>query len=264
MRKSIYRIIEKAQPGDKVSRFYDVFIMTVALLSLTPLMFKEQSRILETIDVITVYLLFFDYIFRWMTYDYASKRKAPWAFVLYPVTPMAIIDLVSLLPSLGILGQGFRVLRLLRIFKLFHYSKSFSYIINAFKKEGKTLWSVVLIAVFYIFVSALLMFTSEPQTFNSFFEALYWATTALTTVGYGDVYPVTELGKLISMISSLFGIAVIALPAGIITASFVEEINLDKARQAKKREAEGRDPEEEDNSSSLERILGDKQEGEDA
>ncbi len=264
LREQIYNLIKKAGHGQRASRVYDVFIMAAALLSLSPLMFKESNKILETIDVITVYILFFDYIFRWMTYDYASKRKAPGAFVLYPFTPMAIVDLVSLLPSLGVLGQGFRILRLLRIFKLFRYSKSFSYIANAFKKEGKTLWSVVLIAVFYIFVSALLMFSNEPQTFNSFFDALYWATTALTTVGYGDIYPVTELGKFISMVSSLFGIAVIALPAGIITASFVEEINLDKARRAKELEAEGKDPNEADNTSSLERILGDEEKEEDA
>lgn len=253
MREFIYRVVKKADAGDKISRFYDVFIMTVALVSVCPLMFKETNKAIDTIDLITVYILFFDYIFRWMTYDYASRRKAPWAFVLYPFTPMALIDLISLLPSLGVLGQGFRILRLLRIFKVFHYSKSFSYIANAFKKEAKTLWSVVLIAVFYIFVSALLMFTNEPQTFDSFFDALYWATTALTTVGYGDVYPLSDAGKLISMVSSLFGIAVIALPAGIITASFVEEINLDKARREKERGA----ADEDEKTSVLERILSD-------
>lgn len=254
MREQIYRIIKKADPGDRLSRFYDIFIMTVAVLSVCPLMFKETNKAIDTLDLVTVYILFFDYVFRWMTYDYAGRHKGPLAFVLYPFTPMAVIDLVSLLPSLGILGQGFRILRLLRIFKLFHYSKSFSYIANAFKKEWRTLWSVVLIAVFYIFVSALIMFTNEPQTFNSFFDALYWATTALTTVGYGDVYPVTEMGKLISMISSLFGIAVIAMPAGIITASFVEEINLDKARRTKQAADRG---DGEGKTSILERVLTD-------
>lgn len=66
--------------------------------------------------------------------------------------------------------------------------------------------SVLMIAIAYIFISALAMFAYEPDTFDSFFHALYWATTALTTVGYGDVYPVTDVGKLISMVSSLFGI----------------------------------------------------------
>lgn len=88
------------------------------------------------------------------------------------------------------------------------------------------------IAIMYIFISALIMFTFEQQSFDDYFEALYWATTALTTVGYGDVAPVTWVGRLISMVSSLFGIAVIALPAGIVTAGFVEEINADTAAEA--------------------------------
>ncbi len=138
---------------------------------------------------------------------------------------------------------------MLRIFKVFHYSKSFLYIANAFKKERKTLGSVLIIAIAYIFISAMVMFVYEPATFNSFFDALYWATTALTTVGYGDVYPVSSMGKLISMVSSLFGIAVISLPAGIITASFVEEINKDKVQKAKAGIPV------DDNSSVVERIV---------
>lgn len=112
--------------------------------------------------------------------------------------------------------------------KILEYSASFRHIMEVFKKQGRTLFSVLIIAVFYIFLSALIMFVEEPEsTFNDFFHALYWATTALTTVGYGDVYPVTDMGRLISMISSLFGIAVIALPAGIVTAGFVDAIDND-------------------------------------
>lgn len=81
------------------------------------------------------------------------------------------------------------------------------------------------------------MFCYEPQTFDSFFDALYWATTALTTVGYGDVYPTTMIGQLISMISSIFGVAVIALPAGIVTGGFLEEINKRKEQKEKEEEA---------------------------
>ncbi|WP_066688670.1 ion transporter [Christensenella intestinihominis] len=250
LREQLYRIVRKAEPGDRLGKAYDIFIMLVAIVSICPLMFKESNSVLDTIDIVTVYILFFDYIFRWISYDYISGRKSPQAFILYPFTPFAIIDLVSLLPSLGLIGQGWRILRMLRIFKAFHYSKSFTYILNAFKKEKRTLCSVLVIALAYIFISALAMFAYEPDTFDSFFDALYWATTALTTVGYGDVYPISNVGKLISMISSLFGVAVISLPAGIITASFVEEINKDK----EKREQEGKPPRD-DNSSIVERVL---------
>ena len=77
----------------------------------------------------------------------------------------------------------------------------------------------------YIVISALIIINIEPDSFNNYFDAVYWATVSLTTVGYGDIYPVTSLGKVITMISSFFGIAIIALPSGIITAGFMESIN---------------------------------------
>lgn len=225
MRQRIYTIVTKATPGDRLSQVYDVLLVLVAFAGIVPLMFKGTSPALELLDVVTVYLLFADYVLRWICHDYAGRLKGPWAFVAYPFTPYAIVLLLSLLPSMGILGPGFRMLRLLRIFVIVNYSDNFRRIAKVFKKERKTLMAVLYIAIFYIFVSALVMFTYEPETFSNFFEALYWSTTALTTVGYGDLSPVSEVGRLISMVSSLFGIAVIALPAGIVTAGFVDEIN---------------------------------------
>lgn len=232
MRKRIYTIVEKARDHDPLSKCYDYFIMVVALISLIPIMFRETNILLEKIDIITVYILFFDYILRWIVFDKISKKKSPWAFIIYPFTFFALVDLLSLLPSLGLVAanQAFRALRTLRVFKVLHYSKSFVYVSNVFRKEKDMLLSVLLIAVAYIFISALVMFTIEPKL-PDFFAALYWATTALTTVGYGDVYPVTQIGRAISMLSSVFGIAVIALPAGIITSGFMEELNKDKERK---------------------------------
>ena len=239
MRAYIYSIVKKAAPGETLSKFYDFFISIIAIVSIMPLLFKESNAVLEEIDLITVYILFLDYILRWMTHDFVSKHKSPWAFAIYPFTPFAIVDFVSLLPSLGLLGHGFRILRMLRIFKVFHYSKSFVHVANVFKKERRTLLSVLVIALAYIFVSALAMFSYEPETFDNFFDALYWAATALTTVGYGDVYPVSDVGKLISMISSLFGVAVIAMPAGIVTGGFLEEINKEKEERLKPKQEKG-------------------------
>ena len=99
-------------------------------------------------------------------------------------------------------------------------------------KERKVLSAVLVVAAFYVFVTALIMFNVEPQinpvtgspTFKSFFDALYWATVTLTTVGYGDVCPVTSTGRFVSMLSSIFGVAIIALPSGILTASYLDEL----------------------------------------
>lgn len=146
---------------------------------------------------------------------------------------MAIIDLISILPSLTVLSQGFKLLRLLRMFralrvfrafKLFRYSKNAQIIANIFKKQKGLLCYVLILALGYIVISALVVFNVEPDSFNTFFDAIYWATVSLTTMGYGDIYPVTEIGRIVTMISSLFGIAIVALPAGIITAGYMDEL----------------------------------------
>ncbi len=253
MRERLFTLIEKAPPGDRLSKLYDMFIVVVAFISVTPLMFKTGTPFLQAVDLVTVYILFADYIFRWLSCDlreqkpgqkllaFLGVKEKPWMnFVLYPFTPAALLVLISLLPSLGLLGRGFRIIRVLRITIVFRYSENFRYVARVFQKEKKTLCSVLYIAVFYIFLSALLMFAYEPDTFDNFFEATYWATTALTTVGYGDVFPVSAVGKLISMVSSLFGIAIIALPAGIVTAGFVDEISkgTERKQQAAQEKAE--------------------------
>jgi voltage-gated potassium channel len=147
---------------------------------------------------------------------------------------MAVIDLLSILPSLTLLNSSFRLLKLfrllrtlkvLRTLKFLRYSKSFDIISNVFKKQKKVLSVVATMAIAYILVSALLIYNVEPESFNTFFDAVYWATISLTTVGYGDIYPVTTIGRIVTMLSSVFGIAIIALPSGVITAGYLAEIN---------------------------------------
>ena len=121
----------------------------------------------------------------------------------------------------------FRTMRVFRVFKAARYSKSMEIIGNVIKNSSSALAAVGTLAFLYILVSALIVFNVEPDTFNDFFEAIYWATVSLTTVGYGDIYPVTSIGKFVSMISSVFGIAIVALPAGIITAGYMEELTKD-------------------------------------
>ena len=156
---------------------------------------------------------------------------------------MAIVDLLAILPSLTIIGNGFKLLKLfrlirtlkvLRAFKFIRYSSSFEIIINVFRKQKKTLSAVATLAIAYILVSALVIYNVEPESFGTFFDAVSWATISLTTVGYGDIYPITTMGRIITMASSIFGIAIVALPAGIITAGYMKE--LEKDNQSKKKE----------------------------
>ena len=127
----------------------------------------------------------------------------------------------------------FRIFRTLRIFKTLKYSRNIIIIIDVIKRSKDALLAVCTLAVGYILISALIIFNVEGESFESFFDAIYWATVSLTTVGYGDIYPVTKTGRIITMISSLLGIAIVALPAGIITAGYMDVINSAKKEKEK-------------------------------
>ena len=231
MRKRIFEIIEKSDGNDPFSLIYDWTMIVVIVLSLIPLAFKRNLRIFNIIDHVSACIFFLDYILRWITADFKITGKYP--FIRYPFTGMAIIDLLSILPSLKIVNSGFRVLRVVRmikamrvvrIFKVLRYSRNIEIIGNVLQKSKSSLMAVCTLAFGYIMVSALVIFNVEPDSFETFFDAVYWATVSLTTVGYGDIYPVSVSGRLIAMFSSLFGIAIVALPAGIITAGYMREI----------------------------------------
>lgn len=233
MRKKLFSVIEPVDNGSKLSNVYDFIMMATIVISVVPLAFKETNATFQWIDYITVSIFILDYFLRLITADYKLKKSAV-SFFVYPITPMAIIDLISILPSITILNSGFRLLKLfrllrtlkvLRAFKFLRYSKSFDIIASVFKKQRKVLSAVATMAVAYILISALVIYNVEPESFETFFDAIYWATISLTTVGYGDIYPVTTIGRIVTMVSSAFGIAIIALPSGVITAGYLAEIS---------------------------------------
>ena len=233
MRDRIYRFVE---PDLDCKSPYDYIMIFVIIVSLIPLAFKENCRAFDIIDKVTVTIFIVDYLLRLATADF-KLRKGSLSFALYPLTPMAIIDLLSILPSFCGLAAGYRVLKLFRLarsfrvfraFRLFRYSKSLSMIIRVIKKQTIPLVAVVTLALAYILISALVVFNVEPDTFNNFFDAIYWATVSLTTMGYGDIYPITTAGRIVTMLSSFVGIAIIALPAGIITAGYMDAVNEQK------------------------------------
>lgn len=128
-------------------------------------------------------------------------------------------------------GRDHRLLRALRVFraaKLLRYSRSLLLIVDVIKDQRAPLIAVLVLAVGYILISALVVFNVEPETFQDFFDAVYWASVSLTTVGYGDIYPITTAGRVITMISSFLGIAVVALPSGIITAGYMDRLRAEK------------------------------------
>lgn len=243
LRERIYWIIEPRNEN-RYSRMYD-FVMLIAIaIGILPLMFRHQTKLFWYFDLISGICFIVDYLLRWVTADKDSRRSKWAAFAIYPFTPMAIIDLLSILPVFNLLSPTFKVVRvsrllkILRIFKVIRYFEPLEVIMAVVKKQSKILLTVLSLAFFYIFVTALIMFNAEedinPETgkylFDNFFDAFYWAACTLTTVGYGDLYPISDTGRTISIISSMVGIAIIALPSGIITAGYMDEL---KSRKEK-------------------------------
>jgi len=251
-RKRIFEIIENGDPSDTASRVYDIIMMLAIFASIYPLMFSKDHVAFYYVEQITATLFMLDYALRWATADY-KLNKGTVSFLIYPFTIWALIDLVSILPAFTSVNSGFkilrmaRLLRILRLLKVIRYATQIQILGRVIKKESTVLLTVLGISIFYVFLTALVMFNAEPHfnpatgepTFDTFFDALYWATVTLTTVGYGDMIPVTDVGRLVSMLSSLFGVAIIALPSGVITASYLDEIRAMRKAQEEAKVPEG-------------------------
>lgn len=231
LRQKIYQMLESEQ---KIGIYYHRVMMVFIVCSIIPLCFKETTPLFIWIDRITAAVFILDYLLRWMTADIKYQSKKGLSFLKYPFSFFAIVDLLSILPSLTVISSGFKLFRLFRLNKAFkalrllRYSKSFNLILSVIKKEKRGLLAVCVLAFGYIMVSALIMFQVEPESFENFFDAIYWAMVTLTTVGYGDIYPTSDTGRVVSMLSSFMGIAIVALPTGIITAGYMSELNQKK------------------------------------
>ena len=237
-RNKINDLVEPGKPG-ALSQAYDVLILLAIAMGTVSLLFREYRPLFLYFDIISGVIYIIDYLLRWATCDLRSDKPKWKAFLLYPFTPMAILDLLSIMPTFEFVSSTYKLAKSARLLKLFRFIKIVNYIgpieifVTVIKRQWKPLLAVVMVALFDIFVTAIIMFQSEQEIdpvtgeyiFKSFFDAFYWATITLTTVGYGDLAPVSELGRTLSMISSLIGIGVIAMPSSIITAGYMQELN---------------------------------------
>jgi len=231
MREGIYRIIH-ANGKEPAAVAYKWFMISVIALSLAPLVTKKTGGVLYLIDCVCLGIFAVDYILRWITADYRIGGTGIRPFLKYPVRFISVLDMLSMLAIVssvfGLLSgyvRAIAVLKMFRVLRLFRYSKSIHIIIEVMNRCRRPLAAVGGLAVGYVLMSAMLVFNVEPDTFNTFFDAVYWSTVSLTTVGYGDIYPVTVVGRVVAMASSFFGIAVVALPAGIVTAEYMKTVN---------------------------------------
>tara|TARA_B100000212_G_scaffold247448_1_gene189055 strand:+ start:55 stop:954 length:900 start_codon:yes stop_codon:yes gene_type:complete len=246
LRKRIWEILEKGNSNDKVSFYSDIFLITLII-------FNIIAVLLETVDSIyskfTLEFLIFErfstavflieYILRvWVCVEDKIKNNKLITRLKYASTWPAIIDLLAVLS--GLLPMIFevdlrilRALRMLRLLKFSRYFKVMNLLLGVLKEEKQSF----LAAMFLLTIAMLIASTgiylfekdAQPDKFSSIPEAMWWAIATLTTIGYGDVTPVTGMGKFFGAIIAIIGIGVVALPSGILASGFTDQL---KRRQA--------------------------------
>lgn len=241
-KKRIFDIIQIGTKFDTASKSFDAFIVIAIVLNLFVVFFGtfEESapykNVLDILETITVIIFTVEYALRIWTAEYLypdkNKTKAIVAFIL---SFYGIVDLLSFLPfylpflfPTGVVA--FRMLRVIRIFKLFRINTqydAFNVITDVLKeKKNQIISSVIIIAIFMV-AASMCMYGVEhevqPDKFKNAFSGIWWAASTLLTVGYGDLYPITTLGKLLAIVITFLGVGLVAIPTGIISAGFVEQ-----------------------------------------
>lgn len=242
-RQRLFHIIEVGSDFDEHSRWYDYENAAAILINLavTIMLTFEELRasyggVLEVILHITLLFFIQDYIFRLWTAKYQYEALPEWKAILkYVFSISGLVDLFSFLPEyLPIFFPGgtiaFRMIRIVRIFRLFrinYYFDSLSVIAAVLRNRKQQLMSSVFIISVLMLAASLCMYSIEheaqPEVFNNAFSGIWWAASTLLTVGYGDIYPITTLGKIFGIFITCLGVGVVAIPTGIISAGFVEQ-----------------------------------------
>ena len=243
LRQRAWEIVEVAKPGDRVSLAFDVSILTLifcnvvaVILGTVQAIAQRFGGLLEAFEVFSVAVFTLEYVVRlWACTADPRFAGAVRGRVRLAVRPLVIIDLLAIAPFyLPLFGLDLRFVRLLRLMRVLRVAKvaryydSLSLIKSVIisRKEELTLTTVLLIFLL-VFSSGLLYYcenAAQPEVFSSIPAAMWWAVATLTTVGYGDIYPVTVQGKLFASLIAVVGIGMFALPVGIIGAGFVEAV----------------------------------------
>lgn len=236
MKQKIYTLLYE---NERVGRFlYALIVINVIALILESYQEIQSAyqTILDSIEIFSVIIFTIEYFLRIWAADYLSNESSFKSRLKFLFSPLGIIDLLAILPfylplimviDLRVV-KVLRLFRLLRIFKLSRFSKSLTTIIQVFKETKADLIITAFVTFILLVLSSTLMYyfekEAQPIKFASIGHAFWWSVATLTTVGYGDVYPVTGIGKLLSGLTALIGIGFVALPTGIISSAFMNKL----------------------------------------
>lgn len=253
LKKRVYEIIEIASPDDVPSKIFDIFILTLILLNVLAViagtvesLYSKYSVYFNAFEAFSVIIFTVEYFLRLWTCTVKDKYKNSISGRLrFALTPLLIIDLLAILPfylpMFFVFDSRFlralRLFRLLRILKVIRYSDSLSLFSRVFHNKKEDLFmSLSFIVILLILVSSVMYYienTEQPESFSSIPATMWWGIATLTTVGYGDMYPVTPLGKFLGGLIAILGLALFALPTGIIASGFSEELERKNADRKK-------------------------------
>ncbi|MGN0481514.1 MAG: ion transporter [Lachnospiraceae bacterium] len=248
MKKRIFDIIQIGNREDMPSRVFDIFIVVTIILNVVVMFletFDELSSLqtlFTVVEVLTILIFCVEYALRIWTADYlypgVGKLKAKFKFL---VSFDGIVDLCTILPVFFLSGFiAFRMLRVVRILHLFRINAqydSFNVITTDLKEKKNQIISSVFIIMIPMFASSLGMYSAEhdaqPEVFENAFSGIWWSVSTMLTVGYGDLYPITIVGRVMAIFIAFLGVGVVAIPTGIISAGFVEQYTKKAQSQSK-------------------------------
>jgi voltage-gated potassium channel len=257
-KEKVHGLLHPEIVGDKHwDKIINIFIVILIILNVVAVMLETVKSLhdhyytfFKYFDLVSVIIFTIEYILRVWSSNHEEKYKhSVWGRLKYMVSPAALIDLIAILPSglvymrvfAGVDLRMLRILRLLRFFRLFRltaYTTPAHMIANIFKKRKNELALSFILAIFLIIIASCIMYFAEHQYpsekmshFQSIPATIWWAVVSLTTTGYGDMIPLTDIGKVMASIIMLTGVAFFALPAGIITAGFIDEFRLTRVKR---------------------------------
>ncbi|MDR1956302.1 MAG: ion transporter [Treponema sp.] len=248
-KKRIFEIVEKGTPGDKASIGFDYGIIVIIVLNIAAVIISSFNDLPEPLkqsltifEYISIIIFTAEYVLRLWTapYKYPGHR---FPYLRYIGSFMALIDLCAILPFYlpFIVGIDLRMLRILRLFRLLRilklnrYNNAVELIAQVFRGEKEKIFTTIFMTGLMLLLASSVMYyvenTAQPDKFPNIIATLWWAVATLTTVGYGDVYPITTIGKVLSGVIALLGIGLVALPAGIISSGFIKAISKEEQQE---------------------------------
>ena len=240
---SIYKqLFNEKKKLSATQRFVFVVIIFSFFLSIIESENSIKSinpNIFEYLNIFLSYFFLTEYSLRLMCCGYTKKYKGFLGKIRFIFSFHSLIDLISFVPSLIFPGLNetflfriFRIFRMLKIIKLSNQLPAIKNVTQVLSKRKNEIFFSLFITIFIILIASIVLYLAEgkaqPEAFGSIIRSFWWSTITLTTIGYGDVYPITILGKIATTIIAIAGIGIVALPAGIIAGSFSEIVNKKK------------------------------------